>query len=326
MVHFLFDQFLKQLVKGTKTKLDDKILELLRLPIFLSIFLIGLWVGLSDFQPVVGYRRLIISGIISFLLFLWAIRLIRIASLIIDYLGKNSSVLRLNAVLIKNLVKVVIWSVVLLVGLSIWGVNVTPLLASAGILGIALGLGAQETLANFFAGVAIMVDKPYQVRDYIVIQGIGNLEELRGEVINIGLRSTKIRTRDNVFVTVPNSVMARSVVVNETGQEVSLRLRIKVGVAYDSDIEKVEKILLKTVKQLKEGGEYVVNTPDKQPRVRFREFGDSALLFELLVWISEPKLKGRMTHFINKAVLESFRREKIVIPFPQRDIHFYPQK
>lgn len=321
VVHLGFEKVVKRLVGKTETDLDDRILAAVRVPLFVTVLLIGGVIGIREIREIGEIREIINSGVVTVLAVLWGVRVVEIAGLVIVRGGKKLGYGRHFLLLCSNVSKIVVWSVVLLIVLSVWGINITPLLASAGIAGIALGLGAQETLSNIFSGIAIILDKPYKIRDYIVVQGVGRRGELRGKVTSIGMRSTRIRTRDNVDLTIPNSIMANSVIVNETGRNAALRVRIKVGVAYDSDVTKVEQVLLKAAYEVDEGKESIVSKKGMEPRVRFREFGDSALLYELLVWIAEPELKGRMVHYLNKAVLEALRREKIEIPFPQRDVH-----
>lgn len=323
IVHFAFERGFRRVVGKTKTSLDDRIIDALRVPVVVTILLVGGVIGVREIEAIRGIEGIIENGVVTILAVLWGMRVLDIATLVVMRVGKRMGYATHFLLLCSNFVKLVVWSVVFLLVLSSWGVDITPLLASAGIAGIALGLGAQETLSNIFSGVAIILDKPYKVHDYIVVQGVGEKGELRGEVLDIGMRSTKIKTRDNVYLTIPNSVMAGSVIVNETGRDKPLRVRVKVGVGYDSDVVKVEQVLLKAVYEVDEEKDKIVDKKGFEPRVRFREFGDSALLFELLVWIKEPVLKGRMTHYLNKAVLEALQREKIEIPFPQRTVYLH---
>jgi small-conductance mechanosensitive channel len=183
-------------------------------------------------------------------------------------------------------------------------------LASAGIATAAVALAAKDTLSNFFGGVSIFMDRPYRLGDYIIL-GSGE----RGEVVDIGVRSTRILTRDDVLVTIPNSVMANAKIINETQPAPMYRVRTKVGVSYDSDLDLVEQTLLKSL----EGIHQVLDQPT--PRVRFRAFGDSALDFELLSWVADPRERGLVQHQINKNIFNNFRQAGIEIPFPQRVVH-----
>ncbi len=192
-----------------------------------------------------------------------------------------------------------------------WNINVSAWLASAGIVGLALSFAAKDTLSNLFAGVSIIMDAPYKVGDFIILES-GE----RGVVTDIGLRSTRILTRDDIEITVPNGIIGNGKIINEAGGPVSqYRIRVAVGVAYGSDIDQVIEVLSGAADSLPE----ILKSPE--PRVRFRTFGQSSLDFELLGWISRPVDRGRITHELNCAVYKALNNNKIVIPFPQRDLY-----
>ena len=139
---------------------------------------------------------------------------------------------------LDNLVKLLTIGVVIFIILGIWSIDITPLFLSAGVAGVAVAFAAKDTVANLFGGFSVFIDKPYKIGDYVIVN-----EKYRGEVVEIGMRSTKIRTRDNVLLTIPNSVMVTNAVINETGFDPKLRIRISLGVSHNSDLEKVEEIL-----------------------------------------------------------------------------------
>jgi len=191
-----------------------------------------------------------------------------------------------------------------------WRIDPTAWLASAGVVGIAVGFAARDTLANLFAGFFIIADAPYKVGDYVVLDS-GD----RGEVTRVGIRSTRLQTRDDVEIIVPNSEMANTKVVNESGGRwVKYRIRLKMGVAYSSDVDQVVDLL----EELAREHDSVCRHP--QPRVRMRGYGDSSLDFELLCWVNHPSERGLVTHELYMAAFKAFGREGIEIPFPQRDL------
>jgi MscS family membrane protein len=190
------------------------------------------------------------------------------------------------------------------------GISFTAVFASAGIAGIALALAARETLANFFGGISILMDRPFKTGDFILLES-GE----RGMVVDVGMRSTRLLTRDDIQIAIPNSVITNTKIVNESAPQNRFRVRIKVGVAYGSDIDRVEQTLLAIA------AENQLVSPSPDPRVRFRAFGDSALDFELLCWARRPLDKGRLVHELNQAIYKAFKAESIEIPFPQRDVH-----
>ena len=192
-----------------------------------------------------------------------------------------------------------------------WGIDVTAWLASAGIMSVVLGFAAKDTLGNLFAGVFIMADSPYKEGDYI------NLDSgERGYVRDIGIRSTRIQTRDDIEITIPNSVIANSKIINESGgTHEKERIRITVDVAYGTKIEKVKDLM----NNIAIASTSVCDHPN--PRVRFREFGASGLKFQLLAWIEKPEFRGRVIDELSTEIYNSFNSNNIEIPFPQRTVH-----
>lgn len=194
--------------------------------------------------------------------------------------------------------------------LQVWNIDPTAWLASAGVIGIAVGFAAKDTLANLFAGFFIIADSPYKVGDYLVHDS-GD----RGEVTRVGIRSTRLLTRDDVEIIIPNSIMANTRVVNESaGRWVKFRIRIKVGVAYGSDVDQVTELLERVAV------EHDLVSRDPAPRVRMRGFGDSSLDFELLCWVEHPAQRGLVSHHLYMNIYKALGREGIEIPFPQRDV------
>ena len=191
-----------------------------------------------------------------------------------------------------------------------FGIPVNAVFASAGIAGFAVAMAAKDSLSNLFGGVTIFLDRPFRTGDYIVLD---NNE--RGEVMQIGLRSTRIKTRDDVMITIPNSIITNTKIVNQSSPEPMFRVRIKIGVAYGSDVKQVESILIGQVQS------NPLAAQDPEPRVRFRAFGDSALEFELLCWAKRPHDRGRLMHELNTSIHNAFAEACVQIPFPQRDVH-----
>jgi len=213
--------------------------------------------------------------------------------------------------LFRNLASIVLVTGAIYFIFLAWGINVTAWLASAGIVGIAVGFAAKDTLANFFAGLFILTDAPYKEGDFIVLDS-GE----RGQVTHLGIRSTRLLTRDDVEITIPNAVMGNAKVVNESsGRWLKKRLRVAVGVAYGSDIDRVRAVLEEEARANRD----VCRSPE--PRMRFRAFGDSSLDLELLVWIDDPIDSGRITDELNTAIYKRLAKERIEIPYPKRDVY-----
>ena len=310
-----FSSILRRLALKTETDIDEDIIDALHSPIYYSILFIGLGLSVSNLGFTEFINFIIIGILKTFIVVIWSTAIFKFFSIIIDWYSdktKGDDNYQVSLLpLFSNLSKITIFvGAVYFLFLS-WGVNVTGWLASAGILAMVLGLAAKDTLANLFAGVFIMADTPYTEGDYI------NLDSgERGYVIDIGLRSTRLMTRDDIEITIPNSVIANSKIVNESGGPYEKqRVRVDVGVAYGSDINQIRKILV----DIACNDEEVSQNP--APRVRFRNFGESSLDFQLLVWVDKPEYRGRVVDRILENIYNKFNKENIEIPFPQRTIH-----
>ncbi len=312
------DKVMRRFTRFTKSELDNRILDVIHRPIYFTISLVGVVLAVRYLQAE-GRALYYSNGIVyTLLVLLWGITIIRVVHALIEgYVNRTTDVtgLKKNIVpLVTNVSKVAIFVAAVAVVFSIWQINITPLLASAGLVGAGVAIAAKDTISNLFGGISIFFDRPFKVGDYIILEG-GE----RGEVVMIGLRSTRIMTRDHVQVILPNSVVANSKIINESVPEPNFRVRVPVTVAYGSDIDLVQKTLV----ALAEKNGNVV--PEPSPRVRFRSFGDSALIFELLCWAKEPALRGLTIHELNCSVYHRFKELGIQIPFPQRDIHIISQ-
>lgn len=314
LVNAIIGRVFIRLAGITRIRLDDAILKAIHRPIWISILLIGAISGIRWISPPAVWTTVSEALLKSLMGILWALAVNRIIVRIVDdWMNYWRSKGRQGGEIIGlggNIARMLLLVGALFFLLAVWKINITPLLASAGIAGVAVALAAKETLSNFFGGVSILLDQPYKVGDYIVLDS-----DERGEVIDIGLRSTRILTRDDVLISIPNAIITNTKIVNESAPEPRFRVRIKIGVAYGSDIDEVEEVLLSLAR------ENQLVTPEPDPRVRFRQFGDSSLDFELLCWAHRPHDKGRLVHELNRSIYKAFNSRGIAIPFPQRDVH-----
>jgi len=317
-VAWIFDHMiitnLKKMAAKTRFDLDNHLFDLLHSPIFNSILLLGLASAslliLSDF-----YLGIAFSVIKSLSLIIWVLFLLRGNRIFLTRIAKNEKRLKVvhqqTLPLFLNLINIVIVVLAVYFLFSAWHIDMTAWLASAGIAGIAIGFAAKDTLANLFSGVFIMADAPYKIGDFIVLD-TGE----RGEVTHIGIRSTRILTRADVEVTIPNSVMGNTKIINESGgPHEKYRARIPIGVAYGSDIDKVREILMNIALTEEEV------CADPEPKVRFRLFGASSLDFDLLVWISKPVLRGSVVDKLNCEIYRKFAEYEVEIPYAKQDIY-----
>ena len=204
--------------------------------------------------------------------------------------------------------------VLMLVGLLVLvqtaGIDLTTFNVLAGAVGIGIGFGLQNVVSNFIAGLIIMFERPIKVGDRIVVDNVD------GDVIEIGARSTTVLTNDNITIIVPNSRFITESVVNWQYEDKKVRFKIPVAVAYGSDASKVRDLLL----QVASADPEVLELPE--PTVRLLEFGDNGLQFELRAWSSTSvHRRGRLLSSLNFAIYETFNAAGIAFPFPQRDLH-----
>jgi small-conductance mechanosensitive channel len=306
---------LKSLFSRSQIQLGNGLLDLLHAPIYYSFLLLGLSSALLILKPEQMYFYIASSALKSIGMIIWTVFLLKankelLKGLVLHptrFKSFNSKTLPL----FQNLINIIIIVLAVYLVFSIWNVDMTAWLASAGIVGIAVGFAAKDTLANLFSGVFIMADAPYKVGDYIVLDS-GE----RGEITHIGIRSTRMFTRDHIEITIPNSVMGNSKIINESGgPHERSRCRIPIGVSYDTDIDLVRSVLMTIA------GNQEMVCADPEPRVRFRRFSGSALDFELLVWIDKPELKGRLIDILNSEIFKQFKENSIEIPYSKHDLY-----
>jgi|GEM_PF-2360817 len=191
------------------------------------------------------------------------------------------------------------------------GIQLTTLKVFAGALGLGIGFGLQNIANNFASGLIILFERPIKSKDFVQVG------EILGTVTRISARSTTILTRDNIAIIVPNSDFIEKTVVNWSLENTPTRVHVPIGVEYGTDPEVVKEILL----DIADDHPRVLSYP--KPRIWFREFGDSSLNFELLVWINDPQQGvNNIKSDINFRIAQAFKDKSIGIPFPQRDLHF----
>jgi small-conductance mechanosensitive channel len=317
LIDGLFCRFILRLASKTETELDNRVLALLHRPIYISVFLIGVDIAAMVLGLNPTLFGLIVTATKTVAILVWTVAGLRICSSLADGLGRLSKRVawldERTLPLFDNLARLVLVSAAIYFLLVAWNLDVGPWLASAGVVALAVGFAAKDSIANLFGGLFVIMDSPYKIGDFI------NLDSgERGEVIKIGLRSTRLLTRDDVEITIPNATIAVSKIVNESGgPHEKTRVTCTVGVAYGSDVDHVRAVLERTANAV----EFVLEDP--APRIRFAEMGDSALIFRVQCWVEEPVLRGRALDGLNTSIYKAFNAEGISIPFPQRDVHLY---
>ncbi len=299
----------------TKTDLDDRILQRITPPVAFLFVCAGLYFGVRSL-PLPEKVHLIASG---FLFVVNMVVLTTIAYRIIEELlnsytahlaeqeisGVNQQLLPL----IEKLISIFLIATVLIITLKHFNYDILSLVAALGIGSLALGLAAKDTLANMISGFTLMIDRPFRIGDRIQLSSSQS-----GDVVDIGLRSTKIKTLDSTFLIIPNSELCNSTMVNMAFPDLRAKGRINVGVAYGSDVAQVKSLLEKTAL---EAGEVLHDPP---PEAYFVSFGDSTLNMSLFFWVDNYARIFPVTDMINCRILTRFQENSISIPYPIRTV------
>ena len=298
----------------TQTHLDNQIIHISRPTISNSILLIATGFSAKLILPIQS-AEFTSDTLYTLALLVWAQFSIRLSRILLTHSSKSERFLPLvtsqTLPLFQNLSVLLISGITIYIIFILWEIDMTAWLASAGIIGIAVGFAAKDTLANLFSGVLILADAPYKIGDYIVLDS-GE----RGMVTHIGIRSTRMLTRDDVELTIPNSIMGTTKIINESGGPYKkFRIRVRIGVAYGTDIDQVREVLMNVA--LAE--EKVCATPEA--RVRFRDFGNSSLDLDLLCWVEDPSLRGQVTDILLTTIYKAFNQHGIEIPYTKQDIY-----
>ncbi|MCA1758786.1 MAG: mechanosensitive ion channel [Bacteroidales bacterium] len=208
------------------------------------------------------------------------------------------------------ILRYMIWVVVLVLLLETSGVKVSVILASITALLVGIGFGIQQLFNDLASGIVLIFERNLQINDIIELQ-----DETVGKVIHIGLRTSKLKTRDDVILVVPNSKFVNDTIINWSQMDFNTRFSVSVGVAYGSDTKLVTNILLNCALQNKSISEYPT------PFVRFTDFGDSSLDFQVFFWVRDTFLVEHARSQLRYAIDDAFRKNGVQIPFPQRDLH-----
>lgn len=302
----------------TRSSLDDRLVQYLTAPVVQTTVILALVAAEKAFHFSDTADWFLVRMLFTLLLFFWGRAWFRAATLLIVALSSRESGPELfqprTRPLVEMVIKVILFSLLVWFFMALWNIDGTAWLASAGVIGIAVGFAARDTLANLISGVSIIADAPYKLGDYIVLD-TGE----RGVVTELGMRSTRLLTRDDVEISIPNAVMGNAKITNESGgPAVEHRIRIPIGVAYGTEPVRVVDLLERIARE----NTLILDHP--APRVRMRAFGESSLDFELMGWIKYPEQRGLTRHNLLIEIDSCFREEKIQIPYPQRDIHLQP--
>lgn len=250
-----------------------------------------------------------VSNIVAFLVVLLITNLIRMLFKRLIFKNKNSNFEEYKKYSLYRLLAYFIWTLGIVVGLEAAGISVTILLAGSAALLVGVGLGLQQTFNDLVSGLILLFEGSIKLNDVVVVDG------QYGQIIEIGLRTSKIETRDNIIMIIPNSKFITENVTNWSYNNKVTRFHVNVSVAYGSNLDLVKKILF----EVAEESDDVLSEPT--PVVEFNNFGDSGLIFNLFFWTDKAFESRLIQSKLRFEIDKRFRDNDITIPFPQRDLH-----
>lgn len=302
---------LRRLAKSTSFQFDDIVMTSLRGVARWGFFLLGVFAALPALPiPVSFSDEITMAGRLIVLVFAFIV-LGRFASGIAAHYAHR--LFPSSVSLTKMIVNAVVMTIGLLILFQTIGIKITPILGALGVGGIAVALALQDTLANFFAGLQVMASKQINLGDYVQLDS--NHE---GFVSDIGWRAATLKMLNNNVVVVPNTKLAQAIVTNYSLEERDFAVRMTIGVAYDSDLEKVERVTIETARAVVSRIEGAAKA--FEPLVRFHTFGDSSIQFNVIMRYEDYGAQFLAQHELVKALHKRYQQEGIEIPFPIRTV------
>ncbi len=308
-------RYLKKKADRTRHIFDEILVSASALPLIL--FLIGLgFTVFIDTMPPLPKRWIRYSDALLILLFVLAgyFFLDRLMIEVLRRYSKKIEAMDTSAGVVKIFYRIIILGFIFLIILDQLKITITPFLASLGVGGLVVALALQDTLANFFAGIYIVFDRPIRIGDYIMLES-----GKEGYVTQIGWRSTRVRMLPNNILIVPNSKLMSSQITNFYLPEMEMAILVQVGVSYDSDLEKVERVTVEVARetlQETQGG-----VKEFEPFIRYNTFGESSVKFTVILRAKEYTDQYLITHQFIKRLHQRYRSEGIEIPFATRTIY-----
>jgi small-conductance mechanosensitive channel len=304
---------LNRWAQHTKSEIDDIIIAAIKGPFIIWFVMLGIYCALQF--PRLPDNIVHTSGKILLVLGLFSVTLVtaNIASELISHYSEKWSLP--GESLTRNISKIIIFTIGILVILNALGISITPILATLGVGGLAVALALQDTLSNLFAGFHIVANRIVRVGDYIKLD---SGEE--GYVIDVNWRTTKVKMLSNNTVLIPNSKLTQTNVTNFYLPDKNLAVLVNLGVHYNSDLKKVEQVTCEVAKEtmrLVPGG-----VPEFEPFIRYNSFGDSSINFTVILRGKEYTDQYVIKHEFIKRLHERYTKEGIVIPYPIRAINY----
>jgi len=318
LISLINKKLIKPFTQKTANQVDDIIYESLEPPILFGIMILGMWIAIhhltvpDKFMKLAGdaYRILVTLNVTWFFASLFNGLLQGQWKSSSEKLAKHRKHYEKMMPMIRRTVLIIVWIIGIVTALSNVGVNISALLGTLGIGGIALALAAQDTVKNVFGAITIFTDRPFNIGDVIQFNGF------EGTVVDIGIRSTKMRGSDKRLITFPNSRITDAPIVNITAEPMR-RVVMKIGLTYDTSPEKMGEAL-KLLLEIPSKIEFVAA---KDITANFTDFGDSALLITFTYYIEKKGDIGKTTSDVNMEILTSFNQADLKFAFPSTTVY-----
>ncbi len=317
IVYFVMKNQVRRLTEKTKTELDDILVDIVEEPLVLLILIVGLFIGFQFLTPnssfVTWFFDKLVSSLVIATVAWFSVRLINvlIEHYLIPLADKTESKLDDQLIpIVSKTSKIAVVSIAGIVILNGFGYDVTAIIASLGIGGLAFAFAAKDTIANLFGGIAIFVDKPFTVGDRIKFKNIDAI------VKQVGIRTTKLKDFDNQLITVPNSMISSDVITNVSHAK-PRRIKFTLGLVYNTskkDLEKAKKLIKKAI-------ESVDGTVPEKTNIVFTEFADSSLNLLVIYYLSKTKDYFRIKDEVNFKIIELFEKNKLEFAYPTQTIY-----
>lgn len=298
----------------TKWKGDNIIIAAIKGPIVFWFLAIGIYVSLQFLSLSPNLANILQKVLLILIILSITLVLARIVAGFVQMSTSGVKGALPSTTIFTNLTKIFILVIGVLIILQTLGISITPLITAFGIGGLAVALALQDTLANLFAGIHILISKQVRIGDYVRLE-TGE----KGYVTDIKWRNTTIRMLPNNTVVVPNSKLASIIVTNYYLPEQELAVLIQVGVSYDSDLEKAERVTIEVAEEVMK--EVSGGIPEFKPFIRYHTFDDFSINFTVILRAKEFVDNYLIKHEFIKRLHKRYKEEGIVIPFPIRTVY-----
>lgn len=305
---------LKSLAQRTESIIDDILVHSFHGLIIFWFAAAGIYISFHQFPMPQKTFDILIKIYWSIIIFSFTLFASRVLVEFTKIYTSRVSGLTGSVSVFTNIVKIIVFSIGIMIILQHFGISITPIITALGVGGLAVALALQDTLSNFFAGIQILVSKQVRPGDYVRIDASNE-----GIVRDITWRNTLVETLQNNIIVVPNSKFAQSMIVNMNIPDKKVIFRVEGCVAYHSDLQQVEKILIDIGKKVLSENEGAIQ--DFEPAVRFYALGDNGILFRLILACQSYDYQFIIIHQTIKMIHKTFAEHKIEIPYPQRVVH-----